>query len=86
MNPCPCGFWGHPDKPCAVRRFNAIVYRNKISGPLRDRIDMHIDVPAQRYKDLHGSKEGGEESAVIRQRVKQAMIAAASTIWQGEDK
>ncbi len=72
MNPCPCGLWGHPDKPCRCSETQRNRYRNKISGPLRDRIDMHIDVPAQRYKDLHGRTEQGESSATIRQRVKQA--------------
>lgn len=71
MNPCPCGYLGHPDKPCKDSPFQVERYRSKISGPLWDRIDMHIDVPALRYRDIT-STAGGESSAVIRERVKTA--------------
>lgn len=68
MNPCPCGMLGHPDKRCKDTQPQIDRYRNKISGPLWDRLDMHIEVPALRYKDmLEGSK--GETSAMIRSRV-----------------
>lgn len=71
MNPCPCGYLGHPDKPCKDTQMQIDRYRSKISGPLWDRIDMHIEVPALRYRDL--SQAGsGESSAVIRERVKKA--------------
>lgn len=68
MNPCPCGYLGHPEKSC--RDTDTIVsrYRGKISGPLRDRIDMHIEVPALRYRDL-AVEVNGETSAAIRARV-----------------
>ncbi|MDP1835984.1 MAG: YifB family Mg chelatase-like AAA ATPase [Chlamydiales bacterium] len=69
MNPCPCGFLGHPDKICQDTLHQIDRYRGKISGPLKDRLDMHIDVPAQRYRDLMGSKAVAENSAAIRSRV-----------------
>lgn len=71
MNPCPCGYLGHPDKPCKDTKLQVDRYRNKISGPLWDRIDIHIDVPALRYRDLAGAA-GGESSLTIRDRVRQA--------------
>lgn len=71
MNPCPCGYLGHPDKPCKDSPFQIERYRGKISGPLWDRIDMHIDVPALRYQDISQTAPG-ESSEVIRERVKAA--------------
>jgi len=71
MNPCPCGYLGHPDKPCKDSQSQIDRYRSKISGPLWDRIDMHIDVPALRYKDM-AEASNAESSHVIRQRVKAA--------------
>lgn len=50
MNPCPCGYLGHPEKPCSDTKLQISRYRSKISGPLLDRIDMHVEVPALRYK------------------------------------
>lgn len=68
MNPCPCGLLGHPDKPCKDTFAQIERYRGKISAPLWDRIDMHIDVPALRYRDI---TEGmtGDSTSVIRKRV-----------------
>ena len=71
MNPCPCGFLGHPEKECtcspaAIRR-----YHRRISGPILDRIDMHIDVPAVEFSQI-SSKQKAESSASIRQRVNAA--------------
>jgi len=71
MNPCPCGNLGHPDKPCIDTQTQIDRYLSKISGPLWDRMDMHISVPPLRYQDIISSKSG-ESSAVIRQRVRQA--------------
>ncbi len=69
MNPCPCGYLGHPEKACKDTESQILRYRNKISGPLLDRIDMHIEVPALRYHDLSQGGDG-ESSAEIRNRVK----------------
>lgn len=68
MNPCPCGFYGHPTKPCnctpaAIRR-----YLGKVSGPLLDRVDIHLEVPAIDYKSLT-DKAPSESSATLQQRV-----------------
>lgn len=71
MNPCPCGYLGHPDKPCKDTQTQIDRYRSKISGPLWDRIDMHIEVPALRYSDLSQAAKA-EPSSVIRERVKEA--------------
>lgn len=71
MNPCPCGMLGHPDKPCKDTQFQIDRYRNKISGPLWDRIDMHIDVPALRYRDII-QEANGESSSMVRARVTEA--------------
>lgn len=68
MNPCPCGNLGHPDKACKDTSFQVQRYKGKISGPLLDRIDMHIDVPALRYSDIIAGKSS-EGSAAIRERV-----------------
>jgi magnesium chelatase family protein len=71
MNPCPCGHLGHPDKVCVDSQAQIDRYRNRISGPLWDRMDMHLEVPALRYRDL-ASAEEGESSATIRLRVSKA--------------
>jgi magnesium chelatase family protein len=71
MNPCPCGFYGDPQKECTCSTLQIQRYRAKISGPLLDRIDIQAEVPAVRYRELvdHTS---GESSAVIRARVNRA--------------
>lgn len=71
MNPCPCGYLGHPDKPCKDTQVQIDRYRSKISGPLWDRIDMHIEVPALRYHEIV-STASAESSSAIRERVKEA--------------
>ncbi len=71
MNPCPCGFYGHPSKPCTCSQNAVHKYLNKISGPLLDRLDLHIEVPPVDYKAL-SDKAQGESSAQIRERVNRA--------------
>jgi magnesium chelatase family protein len=68
MNPCPCGYYTDPDKECTCGTPQIQRYMSKISGPLLDRIDIHVEVPAVKYKEL-ASKEKGESSAEIRKRV-----------------
>jgi len=68
MNPCPCGYLGDPNGKCHCSPDKINRYRGKISGPLLDRIDMHIEVPRMQYSTLHELKKG-EASDVIRQRV-----------------
>jgi magnesium chelatase family protein len=70
MNPCPCGFWNDPTRECRCSPLQIQRYVGRISGPLLDRIDIHIDVPAVRFRDLTGaSAPESEDSATIRQRV-----------------
>lgn len=68
MNPCPCGFAGDPKRDCRCSEPQMRRYRSKISGPLLDRIDIHVDVPAVPFEAL-SSKDVGESSATIRERV-----------------
>ncbi len=71
MNPCPCGFYTDPNRECTCTIPQILRYRSKISGPLMDRIDIHIEVPAVRYRDLSGDTSG-EDSATIKKRVNRA--------------
>ena len=71
MNPCPCGFFGDPHKECSCSPIQIQKYRTKISGPLLDRIDIHIEVPTVKYREL-SSETGGEASSTIRERVNRA--------------
>lgn len=68
MNPCPCGFFTDPNKECTCNTIQIQKYMAKISGPLLDRIDIHIEVPAVKFKEL-SSKNIGEKSIEIRNRV-----------------
>lgn len=71
MNPCPCGYLGDPSRECRCSPNQIEKYRQRISGPLLDRIDLHVDVPAVDYKELRADHTG-EPSEVIRQRVEEA--------------
>ncbi len=71
MNPCPCGFLTDPQKECVCTPLQIQRYRSRVSGPLLDRIDIQVEVPALRYQDL-ASKDAGEPSETIRQRVNSA--------------
>lgn len=79
MNPCPCGYLGDESQRCQCSPTQVSRYRNKISGPLLDRIDMHIEVPRVSSEMLRkGSAEGEESSARIAQRVQQSQNKAIS--------
>ncbi|MFA6587959.1 MAG: YifB family Mg chelatase-like AAA ATPase [Patescibacteria group bacterium] len=69
QNPCPCGFRGDPKKNCICSPANLIKYERKISGPLLDRIDLHIQVASQNFKTLRLDGEKSENSKAIRKRV-----------------
>jgi len=75
MNPCPCGYHGSGQRQCQCTEMMIQRYVSKISGPLMDRIDIHIDVPAVNYKELRGSDSKIESSAQIRERVVRAREA-----------
>jgi magnesium chelatase family protein len=68
MNPCPCGWLGHASGKCRCTPDQVARYRSRISGPLMDRIDLHIEVPALPEADLTGAAHG-EDSAAVRARV-----------------
>lgn len=68
MNPCPCGFYNHPEKECTCPPGAVQKYLNKISGPLLDRIDLHVEVTPVPFSEL-SRVEDGETSAIIRDRV-----------------
>lgn len=71
MNPCPCGFFGHPKKQCICSPMAVKKYLGRISGPMLDRLDIHVEVPAVEYDELTGRSDG-ETSAEIRKRVEKA--------------
>lgn len=68
MNPCPCGYYNHPEKECTCPPGAVQKYLNKISGPLLDRIDLHVEVTPVPFSELSGA-ENSEASAIIRERV-----------------
>ncbi len=72
MNPCPCGFLGDAKHECRCTHAEIQRYRARISGPLLDRIDLHVEVPAVPYKDLLDDEARAEGSAEIRRRVARA--------------
>ncbi len=71
MNPCPCGNATNPLKTCICSQGQISKYRRRISGPLMDRIDLHIEVPALKYEKL-ASEKVSEESSAVRKRVQSA--------------
>ncbi len=72
MNPCPCGHAGDPERVCSCAPFQVVRYRQKISGPILDRIDLHIDVPRVKFEKLEGRDTGAEKSGAVRKRVESA--------------
>ncbi len=71
MNPCPCGYFGDLKRECRCSPVQVQRYRQRISGPLLDRIDLHIEVPSVEYRDI-SSERAEENSAAIRERIGQA--------------
>ncbi|MEM9025199.1 MAG: ATP-binding protein, partial [Bacteroidota bacterium] len=71
MNPCPCGFYNHPEKECVCAPGIVQKYLNKISGPLLDRIDLHVEVTPVNFEALSASRDG-EPSQAVRERVVEA--------------
>ena len=72
MNPCPCGYYNHPTRKCSCNQKSIHRYLSKVSGPLLDRIDIHIEVPPVEYDELSGKVQDGEPSEVIKARVNEA--------------
>ena len=71
QNPCPCGYATDPEKPCVCSPEQKHRYQKKISGPLLDRIDLHVDVPRVQFEKLH-TVALSESSALVRERVEAA--------------
>ena len=71
MNPCPCGFYGHPTKQCSCSSGAVTKYLGKISGPMLDRMDIHVEVPPVNYKELTNTKKE-RSSAEIKKEVDKA--------------
>ena len=69
MNPCPCGYYGHPNRRCICSEKKVATYLSKISGPLLDRFDLHIEVAPVEYDDLSVTNNNEESSETIRKRV-----------------
>jgi magnesium chelatase family protein len=77
MNPCPCGFLGDPKRECSCSFLQVQRYRAKISGPLLDRIDIHLEVPAVRYKDISAVTDGVSSKEIL-ERVMMARVIQGS--------
>ncbi len=73
MNPCPCGYYNHPTKECTCKPGQVETYLSRISGPLLDRIDLHIETFPLSYEEL-ATKKPGEKSADVRERVVKARM------------
>lgn len=71
MNPCPCGWLGDPKRACTCTPRQVDTYRGRISGPLMDRFDMHVEVPRVNYEELH-SQPDGEKSQTVQARILKA--------------
>jgi magnesium chelatase family protein len=69
MNPCPCGFYNHPERECTCPPGAVQKYLNKVSGPLLDRIDLHVEVTPVAFSELSNTNTRGEASSCIRERV-----------------
>lgn len=72
MNPCPCGYYNHPEKDCVCGPGIVQRYLSKISGPLLDRIDIHIEVTPVSFEELSSRKRNNESSQMVRERVQKA--------------
>lgn len=83
MNPCPCGYYNHPEKECTCGPGIVQKYLNKVSGPLLDRIDLHVEVTPVAFSEL-SNQQNGEDSATIRERVIKAREIQA-TRYNGEN-
>jgi len=82
MNPCPCGYFGHLTKPCICTPFQIARYRAKVSGPLLDRIDLHVSVPAVSLKELSQIRPA-ETSSSLKVLVKKARLIQTKRFFNG---
>src|SRR5262249_18008638 len=85
MNPCPCGFLGDPKHQCKCAAMAVEKYMGRISGPLLDRIDLHVEVPPVPYEDL-AKREEGLGSAAMREQGFRAREVQAARLGRGVGK
>ncbi|MBR2011443.1 MAG: YifB family Mg chelatase-like AAA ATPase [Clostridia bacterium] len=78
MNPCRCGYFGHPTKPCTCSPADVKRYISRISGPLLDRIDIEVELPSLSYEELATREASAESSRTVRERVMRAKAFAAA--------
>ena len=83
MNPCRCGYFGHPTQKCTCSPSDVKRYVSRISGPMLDRIDIQIELPSLSYDELAGDGKQEERSEVIRERVKRAREFAMARMGEG---
>ena len=86
MNPCKCGYFGDPTRQCRCAPGAITKYLERVSGPLLDRIDIEIELPAVSYNEISGKTAPGESSAVIRERVNNARRFTDERLRRGGDK
>ncbi len=86
MNPCKCGYFGDPTRRCRCAPGAISKYLERVSGPLLDRIDIEIELPAVTYNEISGKTAEGEKSAVIRERVNAARRFTDERLRRGGDK
>ena len=86
MNPCKCGYFGDPTKQCRCAPGAISKYLDRVSGPLLDRIDIEIELPAVTYNEISGKTAPGEPSALIRERVNAARKFTDDRLRRGGDK
>jgi magnesium chelatase family protein len=85
FNPCPCGYLGDMKHSCKCTPSQVQSYESRLSGPLLDRMDMHLEVPSVSYKDM-SSANSGESSSVIKERVEQARSIQKKRFQQRKDQ
>jgi magnesium chelatase family protein len=85
MNPCPCGYYGHPQRGCRCTEQQRVRYRARLSGPLLDRLDLHVNLPPTELGSVL-SPSSSETSAVVRERVVRARNVQLSRFQNGETK
>ena len=83
MNPCKCGWYGHPSGRCRCTEREVERYQSRVSGPLLDRIDLFVEVPALEYGELSGGGKPGEPSAAIKARVDEARAVQQARFGPG---
>ena len=85
MNPCRCGYFGHPTRRCTCRDTDVRKYVSRISGPMLDRIDIQIELPSLTYEEINAKDEHPESSATVRERVCEAREFARKRMGGAEN-